>query len=458
MASVFKSDGAEKYTILYTDENGKRRKRAGYTDKKRSDRLANDLQERAREIRDGLADPKAEAYRDHAARPLADHLADWTNALEAKNNTTTHVELFTARAKRVVALLAGAKLCEIDPPKCTKHKDLPGFESALAKATASVRLSDLTAERVQQALATLKTEGRSLATLNHHRAAVKSFAAWCYDTHRTRENSLRRVAGFNAKEDRRHDRRTISLEELQQLIAVAEQGPTFMGMTGRARALCYRLAVATGLRYSEIASIRPESFDWDAPSVTVAAAYTKNGDPATLPIPEELVSDLAAYVAPLNPKMPVFPLPAQKGAKLLRLDLKAAKIPYRDAGDLVFDFHSLRCEMATLADAAGVSPRVVQKMMRHSTLELTGRYTRPRAVDIEAAASKLPSLKPDSSAPEAAVMTGTDPGPVLGLATLDATLELSDGRKSNAGEMVMASADRIRSPRLYPLSYGRDFH
>ena len=77
--------------------------------------------------------------------------------------------------------------------------------------------------------------------------------------------------------------------------------------------------------------------------------------------------------------------------------------------------------MATLADAAGVSPRVVQKMMRHSTLELTGRYTRPRAVDIEAAAGKLPSLKPEGTAPEAMAMTGTDPGPILLPATENAT-------------------------------------
>jgi hypothetical protein len=45
--------------------------------------------------------------------------------------------------------------------------------------------------------------------------------------------------------------------------------------------------------------------------------------------------------------------------------------------------------------------------MRHSTLELTGRYTRPRAVDIEAA-SMLPNLKPTGDRPEAMAMTGTD--------------------------------------------------
>ena len=45
------------------------------------------------------------------------------------------------------------------------------------------------------------------------------------------------------------------------------------------RALCYRLAVASGLRYSEIASITPESFDWttDPATVTVRACYAKNG-------------------------------------------------------------------------------------------------------------------------------------------------------------------------------------
>ena len=73
-----------------------------------------------------------------------------------------------------------------------------------------------------------------------------------------------------------------------------------MGMTGPARALCYRLAVATGLRYDEISSITPESFDWEAPSVTVGAAYTKNGQTATLPLPDDLVDDLQAYVTTIE--------------------------------------------------------------------------------------------------------------------------------------------------------------
>jgi integrase len=442
--------GRAKYTILYTDEHGKRRKKIAYADKRESERLGIKLEERAAKIKNGDIDPRDEAYRDHSARPLSEHLADWTKALEAKGTTPKHVELFTCRAKRIVALLAGAKLREIDSPKNAKRADLSGFELALSKWTGTVRLSDLSTEAVQKALSTLKAEGLSLATCNHYRTAIQGFANWCFDTHRTRDNHLRGVSGFNAKEDRRQDRRTISLEELQRLVSVADRGPTFMGISGPARALSYRLAVATGLRCSELSSVTPESFDWQAPRVVVAAAYTKNGDPATFPLSSDLANDLAAYVAPLPPGKPIFPLPIDKGAPMLRRDLEAAKIPYRDAGGLVFDFHSLRCEMATLADAAGISPRVVQKMMLHSTLELTGRYTKPRAVDIEAATGKLPSLRPDTDRPESVAMTGTDPGPVLRDATQNATAETTDRRKSNTGDGTRTHDLRILSPARLP--------
>ncbi len=322
-----------------------------------------------------------------------------------------HVELSTGRARRIVAIIRGARLADIDPPKNAKRVELPRYEATLAEWVAPARLADLTAERVQAALATLRAEGRSLATLNHYRTAVKAFSRWCHDAHRTRDDVLRGVKGYNAKEDRRHDRRTICLDELQRLITVADQGPVVTGLTGPARALCYRLAVATGLRYSEIASIRPASFDWKAPSVRVAPAYTKNGQEAELPLPSDLASDLRPFVATMPTDSPVWPLPKDKGAELLQADLAVAGIEYQDASGLFFDFHSLRCQTATLADAAGISPRVVQRLMRHSTLELTGRYTRPRAVDIEAAACRLPSLRPTGDRTEGLALTGTD-GPV----------------------------------------------
>jgi hypothetical protein len=211
------------------------------------------------------------------------------------------------------------------------------------------------------------------------------------------------------------------VDELRQLIEAARTGKRYKSMTGPMRALCYRLAVNSGLRYSEIGSIFPESFDWNSrpASVTVRAAYAKNGKTATLPILDDLASDVRAYLADVPNGKPIFPLPHDKGAAMIQTDLAAAGIAYEDASGRFFDFHSLRCELATLANAAGVSPRVVQRMMRHSKLEMTGRYTRPRAVDIEAAAAMLPSLKTDVDHDiERAIMTRTDSSPI---SILDAT-------------------------------------
>jgi integrase len=392
----------------YTDADGRRVMRKGCADKKVSEDMLAAAERDAARVRAGIVNTKELAYKEHEKTPLSEHLDNWEQTLSAAGSTPKHVRLFSARARRVAALVMGAKLRDIEPANHARKPDIAKAAANLLGYLTRARLSDLTEERVQKALATLRQEGRSLQTLNHHRVAVRAFSKWCHDTRRTQEDDLRRVKGFNVKEDPRHPRRTISVEELHRLIAVAEQGPVVLGMPGPIRALCYRLAASTGLRFSEISSIRPASFDWKAPTVTIKAAYTKNGDPATLTLQRDLAGDLAAYVATLAPGQAVFPLPSERGARMLRADLAVAGIEYQDASGLFFDFHSLRCEMATLADGVGISPRVVQRLMRLSSDELVNRYTRPRTVDIEAAAGKLPALKPVGDRPEALVATGTD--------------------------------------------------
>ncbi len=353
MAS-FRKHGKTWY-YRFVDAEGNKVERKGCSDRRVTEEIARDKESEAARIRSGL-DPKELGYRSYAALPLSGHFAAWVESLKDKGATPKHVELFTRRARRVVALIKGAKLAEIEPAKNAKREAIKKADANLKTWVESARLADLTEERVQKALATLKTEGRSHQTCNHHRAAARAFARWCKETHRTREHSLLGVKGFNIKEDRRHDRRTISLDELHKLIRAANAGPKVLGVPGPVRALCYRLAVATGLRYSEIASVEPGSFDWEAPSVTVAACYTKNGDPATLPLSTDLADDLAVFVAQIPAGSTVFHLPDEKGAEMLRVDLDAAGIEYQDASGLFFDFHALRCQTATLADAAGCHP------------------------------------------------------------------------------------------------------
>jgi len=369
--------------------------------------MARKAEDRVAKIRHGLIDSKDAAFLGHEGVPLTEHIKAWQADLLAQGFTAKHAEHTSNRVRRLVAVMMKEDVAFRD------HRRLPPDQRGtvaerIADAISLSSLSDLARERVQEALARFKAAGWSLQTCNHYRASIKAFSKWCYNNDRARDDTLHGVKRYNAKEDRRHDRRTISLKEFRRLIDATQHGSVYHGLNGSTRALCYRTAAATGLRFSELASLTPESFDWDARRVTVTAAYTKNGETATLILPDDLAEDLAAYVATLEPRTPIFPLPKDKGSRLIRRDLKAAGIPYRDESGLFFDFHSLRCEMATLADAAGVSPRVVQQLMRHSSLELTGRYTRPRAVDIEAAVSKLPSLKPEERKTKPREATGTD--------------------------------------------------
>jgi integrase len=377
MAS-FRKKGKVWY-FRFVNADGVKRELKGCPDRRVTEEMARAAESEAAKVRAGLVDPKSEGFLRAERRPLGEHLEDFRDYLMSKGDAPRYVHIVHAHVARIIAL------------------------------TKANRISDLTSSSVQGAIKALRDSDLSLQTCNHALRAVKSFSRWLVRDRRAREDALAELAGYNVKEDRRHDRRTLGVDDLRRVIEAAHQGEPYLQMSGPDRALCYRLAVATGMRYSEIRSLQPGSFALGsaAPTATVRAAYTKDGEPATLDLPRDLADDLASWLVGRSVGSPAFPLP-EKGAKMLRVDLAAAGIPYRDAAGLVFDFHALRCQHATLLDQAGVTPRVVQRKMRHSTLELTDRYTRPRAVDLRNAAAALPCLRPESDGGEAARATGTD--------------------------------------------------
>ena len=79
---------------------------------------------------------------------------------------------------------------------------------------------------------------------------------------------------------------------------------------------------------------------------------------------------------------------------------------------------------------------------------MTGRYTRARAIDIETATSKLPSLRPEIDQHEPEAATGTDRQPLFRDATENATSESGNRRKSNTGDGTRTHDLRIMRPPL----------
>jgi len=341
-------------------------------DKREAERLMAEHVAQAERTRLGLVS----RYAPHQKRPLSEHLAEYGTFLRAKGRTRKHVGETVAKCRAVL--------------------DGCGFRS----------VADLSASRVQEWLASLRERGLSASTANHYLRAIKSFTVWLVRDGRTGENRLAYLRALDTKADRRHERRALSDDEARRLLAVAERGTPVLGMPGSLRALTYRLALATGLRRNEIKSLTWESFDLDSqqPTVTVEAAYSKHRRRDTLPLRPDVAAALRQWRAGHPGEGTLFPLP-DKAAKMLRGDLDAAGIPYRDSAGRVADFHCLRTTFVTNLVRGGVHMRVAQKLARHSTVTLTmDTYTRPEVLDDRAALDVLPDLGGESEPGEAKVV------------------------------------------------------
>lgn len=393
--------------IRYLDADGIRREVKAGTGRREAEMMAAQIEAEARQIRAGLIDPKAVRYREHAQRPLADHLDDWRRDMEARGRTANHAGLYVGRVGRLAAVVRGTRPADLEG-KTVAERDR--IARKLADVLAVAGYADLTPERIQSALARLGDANKSLQTLNHYRAAVRAFSRWSIETGRIRDNPMRGVKGYNAAADRRHERRCLAPEELGRLVAAAESGPERFGMTGPLRAMAYRLAAATGLRVNELRALTRESFDLagDEPTVSLPASAAKNGKAAEQPIPLAMVPLLRPWLARQAPRVPVLPLDHQT-AKAIKADLADAGIAYR-TDDGIADFHSLRAFYVSALVRAGADIKEVQHLARHAAPQTTlNHYAKVRAHDLRRAVESLPipSITADDSRPHSQAATGT---------------------------------------------------
>ncbi len=103
----------------------------------------------------------------------------------------------------------------------------------------------------------------------------------------------------------------------------------------------------------------------------VEAAYSKRRRRDEQPIPARIVHELRHFLGKKEPGAFVWPGTwNEKAAKMLRADLKEAKVPYETASG-VFDFHALRHYFVSNLSRGGVHPKMAQKLARHSDINLT---------------------------------------------------------------------------------------
>ncbi len=123
--------------------------------------------------------------------------------------------------------------------------------------------------------------------------------------------------------------------------------------------------------------------------IYLRANITKNRKDDTLPLvslPAEILKELKAQSAGENLVIGMLPRMC-----VMKTDWKAAGIEYKDKDGKTADFHSLRKTCCTMLQTAGVPPRIVQKIMRHSDPRLTNMtYTDDSQFDTRKALERIP--------------------------------------------------------------------
>ncbi|MCA8916603.1 MAG: tyrosine-type recombinase/integrase [Planctomycetes bacterium] len=375
------------WRIEFKDHRGFRRRVSGYRDKKESEYLERTIGElvvcrlnsrlpderlvraveampgkvRARLIAFGVLDK----HKEHAAKSIQNHLADYKAVLIAEGASSKWAQTVYSRALRI-------------------------FEAAGCET-----LADITRDRVQVAGDKLRlADGISNWTHNHRLAACKSFTRWA-TPERMNADPLAKLKGLNAKAARKHQRRALTLREARELVVAAEAGPVVWSVSGSDRALIYRMALETGLRANEIATLTRSAFDLSSaqPTVTVEARNAKNRRVATLPLTPGLVGALRLHLSDKLPSALAFNMPASSHtAEMIRADLTAAGVEYETEEGFA-DFHALRHTFITNLARAGVMPHQAKRLARHSSITLTmDYYTHTSIGDDALAVAKLPSL------------------------------------------------------------------
>lgn len=289
------------------------------------------------------------------------------------------------------------------------HRTIDCIQSLLATSKTGT-LDELNSSRIGNVLSIWRKKGRpnkrkrkpiplSMGRSNVYARAIKGFTRWLWTEGKADQDVLRSLKLLNADVDRRHKRRALAIAEIDTLLKYVKTcRKTFRGKTWffkpTDREMLYLLAMGTGLRGSELASLKSSSFNLELKTVTVEAAYSKRRREDVLPLPPFLIERLQEWLSGKNGLL--FPgtwAKERRQAFMLRRDLKAAGIEYTDDQNRHVDFHALRYTFISNLAKANVHPSKAQRLARHSDINLTMNvYTQLNIDDLREAVNVLPSF------------------------------------------------------------------
>ncbi|MCL1999929.1 MAG: site-specific integrase, partial [Planctomycetes bacterium] len=301
-----------------------------------------------------------------AGKTLSDHVEEWVSDLKAKGTSADRARDSAFRVMKTFKSCGFRNWSDIDILKVEKH------------------LADWVNRSVL-----------SQQTRNHYIQHLRQFCAWMVDNDRASVSPLRMLKKKAVTKKCRESRALTSLEFAHFINTARIDSGVVEKLDGASRAVLYVVARRTGLRWSELRSLKRSRFDLhdEKPVIHIGKADEKHPRGLPIPLSKDAAKLLREYFAahPAPSEAPAFMLsPRNVGAEMVRYDLARAGIPYRDEQGLIYDFHALRGQLATDLARGGIAPQKAQKAMRHSTMDLTLRhYTHLTIDDLREAVDSL---------------------------------------------------------------------
>lgn len=366
-----------KWRTVIVDHKGRRKTVTLSTNKQLSQKQADTLEAREREIRMGLRPVPLEPDK-NASRPffdVVDEYIAWGMAQGGKRGMPwipTHGK--------------------------TKRRHLEMWQEVLHVETLSELYGIL--PKVEAHTQKLLAAGMSGKSVSMRVESLRSFILWSKKRKYLTENPIDEISKFDTTPV--NIRRAMSKEEIKLLLEGCAPH----------RRLLYEVAACSGLRENELRQLTPRHLDREACALIIERKWDKGRKDRLQYIPQELMRRLVEFADSgevrslyengikqqgTRTKLKGVPENAllyvpRNSAERLKADLKAVGIPIKtEAGKL--DFHALRTAYINLVIETGADLKTAQTMARHATPDLTMNvYGRSRDSALRQAAEAVGNM------------------------------------------------------------------
>lgn len=218
-------------------------------------------------------------------------------------------------------------------------------------------------------LAKMRERGSKHTTINHYIRDIRTFAYWCMDSEReyiTPEFKIKQVSGQD------EGIKYFKEEYIKTLLEKPKKSDTF----GEWRTWAIvNWVMATGNRGATICEVKIEDIDFKRKIIRLR--HTKNKEYQVIPLSTELSSQLKEYMNLWlrNADSSDYLFPSVSGEALSTNALRHSFARYCHGRDInQTNLHGLRHSFADMSLDNGRDPFELQRILGHSSLEMTQRY------------------------------------------------------------------------------------